>query len=143
VVRPAPLRSRLFKELVGRALAAAGVEEADLRIRVVGDAEMARWNRAVFGRSGTTNVIAFPEEEPAVRRPGRAAGDILVSAPSCLAQTRDWPGPPEARLLFFVVHGLLHVLGYDHEGGGAAARAMRRAELRIWRRALDAAGARR
>lgn len=141
-VRPAPLRPRLLKDLVHRALDAAAVKEADLRIRVVGEAEMARWNRTCFGRSGATNVIAFPEDNPAERLGRRAAGDILVCLPVCLSQTSGWREPPEARLLFFVVHGLLHILGYDHLEGGAAARAMGRAQTRLFRAAAAAARAR-
>lgn len=141
-IRPAPLRTAAFKRLIVRALDAVPAVEADVRIRVVDDAEMARWNRRAFGRSGSTNVICFPEEDP---RGGssRPAGDIVVSAPACLAETRGWRATPESRVLFFVIHGLLHLLGYDHEAGGAAARAMRRAELRIWRAAAGGGGERR
>lgn len=132
-VRPAPLRNAVLKGLVLRALAAIPVEEADIRVRVVGEAEMARWNRDLFGRTGTTNVIAFPEEAPSSVGPARAAGDILVSAATCLAQTRGWPGSREDRVLFFVIHGLMHILGFDHETGESAARAMRTAEERLYR----------
>lgn len=141
-IRPAPLRTAVLKRLIVRALDAIPAEEADVRIRVVDDAEMARWNRRAFGRSGSTNVICFPEEEPRGARP-RPAGDIVISAPTCLAQTRGWRATRESRVLFFVIHGVLHLLGYDHEAGGAAARAMRRAEIRVWRAAAGGAGERR
>lgn len=140
-IRPAPFRSAILKGLVRKVLDEVPAGEADIRVRVVGDAEMARWNRAVFGRSGTTNVIVFPEEESAAGSPARPAGDILVSAPTCMAQTGDWPGSPEGRLLYFIIHGLLHILGYGHEAGGSAARAMRRAEMRLYRAVADSPGA--
>jgi rRNA maturation RNase YbeY len=94
---------------------------------------MARRNREYLGRDGTTNVISFPEEEArAAVVPGRIAGDILLSAPVCLGQTEGWPGSPEERVLFFVIHGILHLLGFDHESGGAQARRMRKKEMEIY-----------
>ncbi len=93
---------------------------------------MERWNRAFLGRPRTTNVISFPEDEPGESPPGRLAGDILVSAPTCLRQTRGWPGSPEERVFFFVVHGLLHLCGRDHERGVAESRRMRKEEMEIY-----------
>jgi probable rRNA maturation factor len=67
-------------------------------------------------------------------------GDIVVSAPTCLSETVGWKEAPEARVFFFVLHGILHLAGYDHEGGGAQARRMRRRELALYRRVLDEEG---
>jgi probable rRNA maturation factor len=116
-------------------------DSADVRVRVVGDAAIARWNRRYLGRPHATNVISFPDTERS--SPGRVAvsGDIVVSAPTCLSQTRRWGDPPEARVFFFVLHGILHLAGYGHESGGAPARRMRRKELALYRRVVrDIAG---
>lgn len=113
-----------------------GAGSADLRILIVGDPEMARWNRRFLGRSGTTNVLSFPEEGSGGSPPGRLSGDILVSAPACLAQTEGWPEPLEGRVFFFILHGMLHLLGYDHLSGRAEAARMRRTELRVFRQVL-------
>jgi probable rRNA maturation factor len=67
-------------------------------------------------------------------------GDIVVSAPTCLSETGGWKETPEARVFFFVLHGILHLAGYDHEKGGASARRMRRKELALFRRVLDGEG---
>lgn len=133
-LRPAALRGAVLKELVRRAAAAVSPGGADLRVLVVGDAAMKRWNSRFLGRPRTTNVISFPEEEPSGG--GRLAGDVVLSAPTCLRETAGWPGSPEERVFFFVVHGMLHILGHDHEAGADRARRMRRAELRIYRDAL-------
>ncbi len=136
-VRPVPFRGERLRSLVGKAARRLGEGPADLRILVVDDPEMERWNREFLGRSGTTNVISFPEEElPEREGAGPLKGDILVSAPTCLRQTRGWPGPPEDRVFFFIVHGLLHILGYDHASGGAAARLMRSREMEVYRAVL-------
>ncbi|MBI5420406.1 MAG: rRNA maturation RNase YbeY, partial [Deltaproteobacteria bacterium] len=128
-LRPAPFQGDRLRGLVRGALARLPVEASDLRILVVGDADMERWNREFLGRPRTTNVLSFPEEEPGRRPVGRVAGDILISAPTCLRQTEGWPGSAEERVFFFIVHGLLHLLGYDHERGRAEARGMRKAEM--------------
>ncbi|RJP20118.1 MAG: rRNA maturation RNase YbeY [Deltaproteobacteria bacterium] len=115
-------------------LPAAG---ADLRIRIVGDAAIARWNREFLGRDRPTNVISFPDDARTPVRGGTVTGDILVSAPTCLAQTEGWRESPEARVFFFVLHGILHLAGYEHEPGGPDARRMRRRELQLYRRVLS------
>ena len=135
-IRPASFRGGTLKGWVRDALDLLGAESADLRILVVGDAEMARWNRRFLGRSGTTNVLSFPEEASGGHPPGRLYGDILVSAPTCLAQTEGWPESPEGRLFFFILHGMLHLIGYDHLEGRAESARMRRTELRVFRQVL-------
>jgi rRNA maturation RNase YbeY len=135
-VRPAPFRGDVLRGLVGKAIRFLGVSGADIRILVVGDEEMARWNREFLGREGTTNVISFPEEEAGEGRPSRLAGDILLSASVCLSQTREWPCSKEERIFFFIIHGLMHLLGYDHEKGRAEAARMRRKEVQVYRSCL-------
>lgn len=126
----------MLKGWVREALDLIGARSADLRILVVGDAEMTRWNLRFLGRSGTTNVLSFPEERSGGPSGGSLRGDILVSAPACLAQTKGWPESPEGRVFFFILHGMLHLLGYDHLAGHVEAARMRRTELRVFRQIL-------
>lgn len=135
-LRPAPLSGKRLKELSGRALALLPASGADLRIRVVGDAAIARWNRDFLGRDRPTNVLSFPDEDTAPARGGILSGDILVSAPTCLAQTEGWDETPEERVFYFILHGILHLAGYEHVSGGAEGRRMRRKELLLYRRVL-------
>ncbi len=140
-VRPVPFRRERLHALVRKALAKAASGGADLRILVVDDADMMDWNRRFLNRSGTTNVISFPDEDPGVASPGAISGDILISAPACLRQTRDWRGSPEERVFFFIVHGILHLAGYDHERGRSEARSMRKAEMELYLSALGGSAA--
>ena len=139
-LRPAPFPGRRLKAYARAALALLSANGADVRVRVVGDAAIARWNREFLGRDRPTNVLSFPEADGVPARGARVAGDIVVSAPTCLSETGGWKEAPEARVFFFVLHGILHLAGYDHESGGAAARRMRRKELALYRRVLDAEG---
>ena len=85
-------------------------------------AEMRRANRRATGRRGLTDVIAYPLPQP----DGRLIGDVYV-CPEVAARNG---GPPE-ELVRLVVHGTLHVLGYDHpEGVGRTRSAMWRLQER-------------
>jgi len=137
-LRPAPLSGAALKRFVLAALGALRAERADVRVRVVGDAAIARWNRDFLGRPWPTNVLSFPDGDPPAPGGKSVSGDIVVSAPTCLSQTQGWRETPEARVFFFVLHGMLHLAGYDHEAGGAQARRMRRKELLLYRRVLAA-----
>jgi probable rRNA maturation factor len=141
-LRPVPFRGERLRALVRKALRHVAAGAADLRILVVGDADMREWNRKFLHRPRTTNVLSFPEEELRDSAPGTLSGDILISAPTCLRQTRGWPGSPEERVFFFIVHGLLHLAGHDHERGGEEARRMRRKEMEVYRSSLAPPGRR-
>lgn len=139
-LHPAPFPGRRLKAYARTALALLSAHGADVRVRVVGDAAITRWNRDFLGRDRPTNVISFPEFDGVPVRGAVVAGDIVVSAPTCLSETEGWKEPPEARVFYFVLHGILHLAGYDHERGGAPARLMRRKELALYRRVLDGEG---
>lgn len=134
--RPAPFSGKALRALVMRALDVLGSTGSDVRILVVDDPEMARMNERFMGHEGTTTVISFPEDEPTEGETARVAGDILLSAPTCLAQTAGWDGSPEQRIFFFILHGMLHLLGYDHVGERSQARRMRAREMRVYRAVL-------
>jgi len=135
-LRPAPISGKRLKELSLKALSLLRASGADLRILVAGDAAIARRNREFLGRDRATNVISFPDGSGAKSARGAVSGDILVSAPTCLAQTEGWKESPEARVFFFVLHGMLHLAGYEHVAGGPEGRRMRRKELLLFRRVL-------
>jgi len=135
-IRPAPLSGRRLKELILDTLSLLPAAEADLRVRVVGDASIARWNREFLGRDRPTNVLSFPDGDAPPERGGAVSGDILVSATTCLAQTEDWKESPEERVFYFILHGILHLAGYEHVAGRAEGRRMRRKELSLFRRVL-------
>ena len=135
-LRPAPLSGTALKGYVLAALGCLRADRADVRVRVVGDAAIARWNRDFLGRPWPTNVLSFPDADQPSPGGKSVSGDIVVSAPTCLSQTQGWRETAEGRVFFFVLHGMLHLAGYDHEAGGAQARRMRRKELHLYRRVL-------
>jgi len=99
-----------------------GPEHAELTVRIVDEAEITELNRTYRGRSGPTNVLSFPYDGlPGVVLP--LLGDVVVCAPVVAREARQQGKPPEAHWAHMVVHGTLHLLGYDH-GDEAGARTM-------------------
>ncbi len=90
-----------------------------MTVRVVGEAEGARLNERYRGREGATNVLAFgfdAPETPSVR----ILGDVVVCAPVAAREAREHAKRLDAHWAHLVVHGTLHLLGYDHDAPGAA-----------------------
>ena len=89
-------------------------DHAELAIRIVDEAESARLNETYRDKSGPTNVLSFPAELPAaVDLP--QLGDIIICASVVDKEAREQGKPSEAHWAHMVVHGLLHLLGYDHQ----------------------------
>lgn len=95
--------------------------EGEIAIRIVGEAESARLNERYRGKSGPTNVLAFPGGDIDV--PGidaRLLGDLVICAPVVASEARDQGKPLEAHWAHIVIHGCLHLRGYDHESAAQA-----------------------
>lgn len=98
--------------------------DAEVTVRYVAAAESRRLNRRYRGRDHATNVLSFPY----ARRP--LAGDVVICAPVVAREAREQRKSLAAHHAHMLVHGLLHLAGYDHEAAGEAAR-MERRERRI------------
>ena len=120
-VRGPPAASRLR----GWARAAVGGKVA-VTLRVVGAAEGRRINRAFRARDSATNVLSFGYG----LRP--LHGDIVLCHPVIAREARQQGKSLAAHYAHLVVHGMLHLRGYDHDRPDSAAR-MERAEIRILR----------
>ena len=92
---------------------------------IVDDAEIAELNQRYLQRSGPTNVLAFPmqEGEFAAISP-HLLGDVVISADTAAREGREAGIPMVDRLMALLIHGVLHLLGYDHEADPEQAREM-------------------
>ena len=81
--------------------------EASVAVRIMGDAEMRRLNRTFAGEDHATDVLSFA---------GSAGhlGDLAISWPAVVRQSRLYRHPQRTELALLSVHGLLHLLGWDH-----------------------------
>jgi probable rRNA maturation factor len=99
--------------------------EAELSIVLVDDKEMAALNRQYLQRSGPTNVIAFPMQEGAFSDiTPNLMGDVVISMDTCRRESEAAGMPFEERLDQLLIHGILHLCGYDHVTNAADAERM-------------------
>ncbi len=83
-------------------------------IRLVDRAESAELNQSYRGKSGPTNVLSFPFEVPPYVRSSHL-GDLIICAPVVIEEAREQGKPVHGHWAHMVVHGLLHLQGYDHQ----------------------------
>ncbi len=90
-----------------------GHDEAQLTIRIVDEGEIQQLNRDYRDKDRPTNVLSFPfEAPPGVDLP--LLGDIVIAASVVSSEADGQHKPLEAHWAHMVIHGVLHLLGYDH-----------------------------
>jgi len=109
-------------------LACLGLQDRDLSILFTDNKGIAALNRQSFGRDAPTNVISFSYPDGF---PFEILGDLIISVERAQEEARRAMLPLYERLFSLIIHGLLHVLGFDHEKGGAEARRMRYREHKL------------
>ena len=106
--------------LRGWARLATGAKNGELGIRVVGSAESRALNLQYRGKPAPTNVLSFPM--PAAGTKHGMIGDIVVCAPIVAREAREQGKTLRAHWAHMVIHGTLHLLGFDHERATDARR---------------------
>ncbi len=122
---PADVRPRALL-LFARKLQREAAKGRQFDCLVVGDTELRRLNARFRGKDYPTDVLSFPSVDS-----GRL-GDIAISAARAKAQAREFGHSTETEIRILMLHGVLHLLGLDHEAGAGA---MARTEKR-WRKRL-------
>jgi probable rRNA maturation factor len=103
--------------------------DVELTVRIVDEAEMAELNARYRHKTGPTNILSFPFEPP----PGvelNLLGDLVIAAPVVQRESREQGKTETAHWAHMIVHGTLHLLGYDHSKP-AEAEDMEAREIRI------------
>lgn len=91
-------------------------DRVELTIRLVDEPEMVDLNQRYRHKQGVTNILAFPCELPAgVELAVPFLGDLVICVPCVLNEARAQHKTIEAHFAHLVVHGCLHLLGFDHE----------------------------
>jgi probable rRNA maturation factor len=124
-----------FAGWVSATLDAAGMDAAGtITVRLVGWREGRRLNENFRGKAAATNVLAFPAScSGHAGDMERQLGDIAICLPLLCREAAAQGKAPLSHLAHLVVHGVLHLLGHDHQKD-AAARRMERMEKKILRR---------
>lgn len=107
----------------------------NLTILFVDDPEMCWFNEHYRQKQGATNVLSFPFAEGADENisslPIQELGDIVISVDTANREALEYNQSLEERLRWLIVHGILHLLGYDHERGKKDAQEMETKELEL------------
>jgi probable rRNA maturation factor len=124
-----PLGQSRIKDLAIGVLRAERVRDALLSIALVSPQRIARLNRRHLGHAGATDVISFALSDAHGASPRQAViGDIYIAPVVARANVARFGGSVRREIARLVVHGTLHVLGYDHPGGPE------RTDSPMWRR---------
>ncbi len=107
-------------------LSALECPDGELSILIVDDQEIARLNKRYLGRSSPTNVIAFPMQQgPFGQINPNLLGDVVISIDTAAREAQGAGISVESRLDQLLIHGILHLFGFDHEKTSEQAKAMR------------------
>lgn len=130
----APVRPAFVRRVLARATEVAEVgarlpgSPSTVAVRITDDAELERLNRTYAGEAHATDVLSFEGE-------GDHLGDVAISWAAVERQAAEYGHSSECELALLCVHGLLHLLGWDH-----ATAAQRREMTRLTLAALERSG---
>lgn len=118
------MAERIIRDQAPKTLQAGQI--LSLNLTWVDDKSMRRLNRQYRGEDQTTDVLSFSYVEDASVEPGpeRTIGDLIISLPTLKKQAKERGKTLQEEALVLFVHGLLHILGYDHELGPRALEKM-------------------
>jgi len=109
-----------------------GCHDRELSILFTDDGHIAELNRQYLGKTGPTNVLAFPMEDPYQETTvSPMLGDVVISLDTAARESMEAGESFEGTLYRLLIHGILHLLGYDHERSEAEAGRMEQEELRL------------
>ncbi|HUU26875.1 MAG TPA: rRNA maturation RNase YbeY [archaeon] len=113
--------------MIAEILSSHRVKKADISLTFVGRDKIRSLNRNYLGRSRVTDVLAFDLSDSSrldSRQAARAPllGDIYICCPRALEQAERYGVPTQEEIARLAAHGVLHLLGYDHENAERALR---------------------
>jgi len=112
-----PLNRRLLQLRCDHLLNLLKLKTSEVSVVLMGDAEIAVYNEQYRKKKGATNVLAFPATGPneGFVVPEAELGDILVSVDTARREAQEQGHSLHHRLTELIIHGMLHLIGYDHE----------------------------
>jgi len=130
--RKVPVDCGRWLAFVAKALKVVPAEGAGVTVAFVSDRAMRELNRRWRGRRGTTDVLSFPSGQVEFEKAeGLSLGDVVVSVEQAARQAAEHGLDFEGEVAQLILHGLLHLCGYDHERDGGEMNAL---ELNLRRR---------
>lgn len=131
-VRTVKVNPVLVRKFASMILSSMNEESSDLSVTFVGDQRMRRLNRRYRRKDKPTDVLAFAIRDaclPVRTRIGSAPlGDVVIAVPTAIRQARAAKRSLREEMAVLLIHGILHLCGYDHERGEREARRMHKRE---------------
>ena len=129
--RKVPVDCEGWRAFTARALKVVPASGAGVTVAFVSDRAMRGLNRRWRGKQGTTDVLSFPAEQDEFEKlEGLTLGDVVISVEQAARQAAEHDLSFETEVAQLILHGLLHLCGYDHETDNGE---MNRLELRLRR----------
>jgi probable rRNA maturation factor len=136
-VRKSGVDGRALVATAKKLLNAAGEPSSSLSLTLVNDAAIRELNREHRGKDKATDVLSFSLVENGSASAERLLGDVVISVETARRQASEYDASLQDELYRLLIHGILHVMGHDHERAGER-RAMVAAERRL-AKAIDLA----
>lgn len=115
--RPSSPAAERLRRSVGRVLTRLGVDDAEVSVLVTGDDRVRELNRSYRGVDASTDVLSFPGGED-LPSGGRWLGEVVISLETARRQAVELGHGELEEVEELLLHGILHLLGYDHEHDG-------------------------
>jgi probable rRNA maturation factor len=127
--RLVPVDCARWRDFAAEALKLLRAEDAGVTVAFISDRAMRRLNRLWRGKVGTTDVLSFPaQQEDWEQLEGRSLGEVAISVECAKAQAKVYGLSIEHEIAQLLLHGLIHLCGYDHETDSGE---MNRLELQL------------
>jgi probable rRNA maturation factor len=126
---------RQLKKIALNVLEIVAQDQAELCLALVGNAEIQKLNAKFRQKDYATDVLSFPGEE--LPAGVKLLGDVVISVEKAKEQAKETRRTLDEEMTTLLIHGIVHLLGYDHERSPKAARTMGRLEEKIYRALCD------
>jgi rRNA maturation RNase YbeY len=125
-----------LKNAAAKILHLVGQNKAELSLSLVGDDEIQSLNLRYREKNRPTDVLSFPSDE-ALPGGERLLGDVVISVETAKRQAKERKIALRDELVVLLIHGILHLIGYDHERSAKDAKIMGRLEKKIYRKLCE------
>jgi rRNA maturation RNase YbeY len=130
--RAVAIHTATVKKRVQQIMVYLGCPDQEISVVFGSDRLLQELNRRYRHKDRPTNVLAFPQSPTYAGEPASTIlGDVIVSLPTAAREAHDLQQSLEERVVYLLLHGLLHLLGYDHEGSAVQRRRMEALEQEV------------
>lgn len=125
------IKEAWLNKIIEQSLLTVKIKNASVSIAIVGDSEMKKLNKEWRGKNCVTDVLSFDYKFQVPSSKFEIEGEIVISHPQAARQAKEGGHDVNDEIKMLLVHGALHLAGYDHEKSEGKAKEMKRIERKI------------